>query len=224
MPDYARFQRTVTDDEGNIVASPTIEVRDQVSNTLATLYSNRDGSTPLANPFTGTAGGLAAFHVAGGAYKITATSGAFSAEWTYVGIGTAAEYDFADVQDYIDGQIETATIGLRIDNGASVIQTGVAGNMVVPFNCEIQSYSLLANESGSIVIDIWKDTYANYPPTDADSITASAPMTISAATKGQDSTLTGWTVALTAGDILRFNVDSVTSIKQVDINIIVART
>lgn len=224
MPDYARFQRTVTDDEGNIVASPTIEVRDQVSNTLATIYSNRDGSTPLSNPFIGTSDGFAAFHAAGGTYKITATSGAFTAEWTWVGIGTASEYDFDDIQDYIDTAISIATIGARIDNGASVIPTGVSGNYVVPFNCEIQSYTLLANESGSIVIDVWKDTYANYPPTDADSITASAPMTISASTKGQDSTLTGWTKALTAGDILRFNVDSVTSIKSVDINIIVART
>jgi len=224
MVDYARFQRYVVDDNGDIVASPTVEVRDQVTNALATIYTNRDGSTPLANPFTGTAEGLAAFHVAGGSYKITATSGAFSAEWTWVGIGTAQEYDFTDVQDYIDTAIAEATIGLRIDNGTSVIITGVQGNIVVPFNCEIQSYTLLANESGSIVIDVWKDTYANYPPTDGDSITASAPMTISSSNKGTDSTLTGWTVALSAGDVLRFNVDSVTNIKAVDINIIVART
>jgi len=224
MVDYARFQRYVVDDNGDIVASPTVEVRDQVTNALATIYTNRDGSTALANPFTGTAEGLAAFHVAGGSYKITATSGAFSAEWTWVGIGTAQEYDFTDVQDYVDTQIANATIGLRVDNGASVISTGIQGNIVVPFNCEILEYTLLANESGSIVIDVWKDTYANYPPTDADSITASAPMTISSSTKGQDSTLTGWTVALSAGDILRFNVDSVTNIKAVDINILIART
>ena len=224
MVDYARFQRHVVDDNGDIVASPTVEVRDQVTNALATIYTNRDGSTALANPFTGTAEGLAAFHVAGGSYKITATSGAFSAEWTWVGIGTAQEYDFTDVQDYVDTQIANATIGLRVDNGASVISTGIQGNIVVPFNCEILEYTLLANESGSIVIDVWKDTYANYPPTDADSITASAPMTISSSTKGQDSTLTGWTVALSAGDILRFNVDSVTNIKAVDINILIART
>ena len=224
MPDLARFQRYVVDDTGDIVASPTIEVRDQVTNSLVSIYSDRAGASALSNPFTGTAGGLVAFHVAGGAYKITATSGAFSVTWEWVGIGTAQEYDFTDVQDYIDTAIAAATIGLRIDNGASVIATGVNGNLVVPFNCEIQSYTLLANESGSIVIDVWKDTYANYPPTDADSITAAAPMTISSSTKGTDSTLTGWTKTLTSGDILRFNVDSVTNIKAVDINIIVART
>lgn len=224
MATLARFQRTIVNATGDIVASPTVTVRDQATNALVTIYSDRDGLSALSNPFTGTAQGLAAFHVEGGTYRITATSGAFTAEWTWVGIGTASEYDFIDITDYIDNAIELATVGLRIDNGASVIPTGVSGNIVIPFNCTIQQWTLLANESGSVVVDIWRDTYANYPPTVADTITASAKPTISSSTKGQSSTLTGWTTALTAGDILRFNVDSVTSIKALDINIRIART
>jgi hypothetical protein len=73
---------------------------------------------------------------------------------------------------------------------------------------------MVADQSGSIVVDIWKDMYANYPPIDADSITASAPPTITAATKSQDSTLTGWTKAIAAGSILRFNVDSCATIER----------
>jgi hypothetical protein len=224
MATLARFQRTIVNATGDIVASPTVTVRDQATNALVTIYSDRDGLSALSNPFTGTSAGLAAFHVEGGTYRITATSGAFTAEWTWVGIGTASEYDFTDITDYIDTAIELATVGLRIDNGASVIPTGVSGNIVIPFNCTIQQWTLLANESGSVVVDIWRDTYANYPPTIADTITASAKPTISSSTKGQSSTLTGWTTALTAGDILRFNVDSVTSIKALDINLRIART
>jgi hypothetical protein len=224
MATLARFQRTIVNATGDIVASPTVTVRDQATNALVTIYSDRDGLSALSNPFTGTSGGLAAFHVEGGTYRITATSGAFTAEWTWVGIGTASEYDFIDITDYIDNAIELATVGLRIDNGASVIPTGVSGNIVIPFDCTIQQWTLLANESGSVVVDIWRDTYANYPPTVADTITASAKPTISSSTKGQSSTLTGWTTALTAGDILRFNVDSVTSIKALDINLRIART
>jgi hypothetical protein len=219
----ARFQRTIVDASGNVVASPTITVRDQVTNALISLFSDRAGLTAIANPFTGTTAGLAAFHAAGGAYKITATSGAFSITWDWVGIGTTQEYDFTDIEDYINNQVELANIGLRIDNGANVIPTGVNGNIVVPFACTITQWTLLANESGSIVIDIWKDSYANYPPVVGDSITASAKPTISSATKGQSSTLTGWTTSFLAGDILRFNVDSVTSIKAVDINLVVLR-
>jgi len=78
---------------------------------------------------------------------------------------------------------------------------------------------MLADQSGSIVVDIWKDTYANFPPTDADTITASAPPTISSAQKSQDAILTGWTKAISAGNILAFNVDSCTTITRVTISL-----
>jgi hypothetical protein len=82
----------------------------------------------------------------------------------------------------------------------------------------------LADQSGSIVVDIWKDTYANYPPTVADTITASAKPTISSATKGQSSTLTGWTTTIAAGDILAFNVDSITTCQRVTLSLKVTRS
>lgn len=62
------------------------------------------------------------------------------------------------------------------------------------------------------MVDIWKDTYANYPPVVADSITASAKPTLSSADKSQDDTLTGWDTDLLAGDVLRFNIDSFSTI------------
>jgi hypothetical protein len=224
MSDLARFQRTVVDDTGAIVPSPTIEVRDQVSNALVSIFSDRAGASALSNPFTGTTEGLAAFHVAGGAYKVTATSGSFSVEWTWVGIGTASEYDFEDLTDYVDNAVEAAGVGVIVDGGGSAIGTGIKGDIVIPFDCEVTEWTLLADQTGSIVVDIWRDTYANFPPDVADSITASAKPTISAATKGQSSTLTGWTTALTAGDILRLNVDSASTIQRFTIFLTLART
>jgi hypothetical protein len=111
----------------------------------------------------------------------------------------------------------TREIVFVIDGGGAAITTGVKGFIPIDFNCTINQVTLLADQTGSIVIDVWKDTYANFPPTDADTITASAVPTISAATKSQNSTLTGWTTAITAGDILGFNVDSVTSITKATI-------
>ena len=224
MADLGRFQRYIVDNTGAIIASPTIEVRDQVTNALVSIYSDRAGASALSNPFTGTSGGLAAFHVAGGAYKITATSGAFSVTWTWVGIGTASEYDFTDIESYVDNQITSAGLGIIIDGSGATIGTGIRGDLVIPFNCTITQWTLLANQTGSIVVDIWKDTYANFPPTVADSITASAKPTISSAVKGQSSTLTGWTTTFNAGDILRLNVDSVTSIQRLTVFLTLART
>jgi hypothetical protein len=117
-----------------------------------------------------------------------------------------------------------STLNFVIDGDGATIATGIKGDLVVDFACTITGVTLLADQSGSIVVDVWKDTYANFPPTDADSITASAPPTITTATKSQDTTLTGWTTSIAAGDILRFNVDSVTSIQRATVALTVARS
>lgn len=111
------------------------------------------------------------------------------------------------------------TLTFVIDGGGATITTGIKGDLEIPFDCEIQQATLLADQTGSIVVDIWKDTYANYPPTVADTITAAAKLIISSAVKSQDATLTGWTKTISVGDILRFNVDSVTSIQRVTLSL-----
>lgn len=121
---------------------------------------------------------------------------------------------------------ETGTVDIAfvIDGGGSAITTGIKGDLEIPFACTINSVRLLGDQSGSIVVDIWKDTYANFPPTGADSITASAKPTISSASKSEDTTLTGWTTSISAGDILRFNVDSITTLTRVTLSLKVTKT
>jgi hypothetical protein len=93
----ARWQSTIVDDEGNVQSAASVEVRsEEAGSPLVTIYSDRNGLTPLGNPMTAGSDGYAAFHVAGGAYKITATKGGFSRVWRYVPIGTAAELDSSD--------------------------------------------------------------------------------------------------------------------------------
>lgn len=111
-----------------------------------------------------------------------------------------------------------------IDGGGSAITTGEKGHLEIPFNCTIQRVTLLADQDGSIVVDIWKKAYAGFPPTDADSITAATPPTISGAKKSQDSALTGWTKAISAGDILAFNVDSCATVTRVTISLKAVKT
>ena len=111
-----------------------------------------------------------------------------------------------------------------IDGGGGVITTGQKGFLEIPFNMTITRVTLMADQVGSAVVDIWKDSYAAFPPTGADSITAAAKPTITAAQKVQDATLTGWSTSLTAGDILAFNVDSVTTIQRLTISIVGKKT
>lgn len=109
---------------------------------------------------------------------------------------------------------KTRTLNVVIDGNGSVIPTGVAGDVFIDFACTITKVTMLADTSGSIVVDIWKAPYGSFPPTVANTITASDLPTISSALSSQDSTLTGWTKAINAGDDLRFNVNSVASIKR----------
>lgn len=109
----------------------------------------------------------------------------------------------------------TRTLNIVVNGNGSVISTGVIGDVELAFAATITRWTLLADTTGSIVVDVWKTAYAGFPPTAANKITASAPPTMSAAQSAQSSTLTGWTTAITAGDTLRFNVNSVATVKRV---------
>jgi len=120
---------------------------------------------------------------------------------------------------YVEG-LDTAANRVAtyvVDGAGSVLTTGIAGQLYFPFACTILGATLLADQSGSVVVDIWKTPYSGYPPDSGDSIVASAPPTITTAEKSQDTTLAGWTVAIDAGDTLMFNIDSVASITRLTI-------
>lgn len=114
---------------------------------------------------------------------------------------------------------------IPIGDGVNAIPTGIW----VPFQTKypgiIYDWTLVGvDASGSMVVDIWKDTLAAFPPVVGDKITASAPPTLSAARTATSSTLTGWTTTFAAGDIFFINVDSVTTIKQALLSLGVKRT
>ena len=95
-----------------------------------------------------------------------------------------------------------------IDGGDAVIQTGWKGVLESPFKGDIDRCTLLLDQAATLSLDIWRDTYANYPPTNADTITGANEPATAAADKDQDSTLTAWTTAFAAGDIFGWNVDA----------------
>ena len=77
----------------------------------------------------------------------------------------------------------------------------------------VVGWSLLGDAAGSIVVEISKGTYANWPTVSV--ITASAKPTLATSRKGTSTALTGWTTAIAADDVLRIGVNSVTGMQRV---------
>lgn len=111
------------------------------------------------------------------------------------------------------------TIVVVINGGGDPITTGIKVDQPLHQWATIKSWRLVADAAGDIVIDIWKDTYANFPPTDADSITGGSEPFLSAAVKNSDDDLSAWDVNLRTGDVLRFNVDSVAAVSRVTLTL-----
>lgn len=90
----ARYDLTATDTQGNVISGASVEVRSEIpGQPLASLYSDRDGTTPTGNPLTTDSNGDAGFYCIGGYYKIEVTSGIYSKTRRHVGIGLAQGSD-----------------------------------------------------------------------------------------------------------------------------------
>ena len=88
----------------------------------------------------------------------------------------------------------------------------------------VLGWYIIGDTTGSIVVDIWKDTFANYPPTVGDTITGTEKPTLSSQNKNSDLTLTTWNTSVLAGDVVRFKVDSVDgTLKSVNIVVLCSR-
>lgn len=90
---------------------------------------------------------------------------------------------------------------------------------MVPFGCVVKNWTLLSDVSGSLNIDVWKDTFGNFPPTDANSMTGGHNPYLSGEVSRQDTVATGFYNPIPAGSILRFNVDSVATVTRAHLEI-----
>jgi len=154
-------------------------------------------------------------------------SDAFTAEtWKILSdFGTAQFDSTVDALRFIGESIYLTLPA--IDGGGSVITTCIKYDFMAPYNLTVTEWTLLGDQSGSIGIEFWKDTYANHAPTVADLVSGTTgtnnPRIVSA-TKGQSSTLTNWTTTWVQGEIIRVNAASVTTLTRCGIFLKVLKT
>jgi hypothetical protein len=141
------------------------------------------------------------------------------------GAGAFVKKTLAEAKTILGIQL-TYPLEFVLDGGGSAIETGAKMDLIVPAAGTILSWTLVAQpvsgqSSGSITIDVWKCSYADFAygthPVDGDSIVASVPVLISNTVKGQDSTLSGWTKSVAQKDVIRLNVDSCSNLARVTV-------
>lgn len=108
--------------------------------------------------------------------------------------------------------LDQISFGITIDGGGSAITTGFKGYVSLSKGGTIRSWQLIADLTGSIVVDVWKTSYSTAPPTVANTIAGSEKPTLSSAIKNRDSNLTTWTTSVSPGDVVGFKVDSVSTV------------
>ena len=121
---------------------------------------------------------------------------------------------------------EAADLEIVLDGGGQPIAAGIKCDVPIDFDCALTGWTLLGDQAGSIRIDLWKSTYAAYPPVVAGSMpgaNANKPQA-TGALKAQGG-VTGWTVAaIAAGEIVRVNVDTIAAFTRVTLGLALRRT
>lgn len=132
-------------------------------------------------------------------------------ELSYVkGVSSAIQTQLGNKLESSDNIVKQMAIHFTLDGSGSAITTGAKSWVRVPFACTLTGWELTVDTSATITIDVWKDTYANYPPDNADAMPgAEKEPAITAAIKAQDTDITDWTTDdIAAGDYIKINVDA----------------
>jgi hypothetical protein len=209
------------------IPSNSSVVSNDFGGTVNAVVVQASGGFPTKLPAVTSLGSVVATTFdSSGNWSFTGTPVAYPVAIVYRVQQTLSNFDSTASNIWGDSEMfgaQDAVLNYTIDGGGAVPSTGTFGCVVVPYDCTITSATLMADQSGSAVIDVWKAAFASYPPTIANTITASDLPTLSSAISSQDTTLTGWTTSLNAGDIIFFNLNSVSTLNRVIIALGVKR-
>ena len=107
--------------------------------------------------------------------------------------------------------------GVTFDGQGGVVSVGKTDWVFIPYNCTITGWVITGDQVGSCVIDVWKSTYAAFPPTAANSIAGSEKPTLASARTNSDLSLSPPWAAVTAGDCIMFYVDSCSVLTKINL-------
>lgn len=173
-----------------------------------------------------SAGGGAVSSVFGRAGAVVAVAGDYDSDEVANASGVAGAFvsDALDALDADIGAVAAAAVvpkrvvGVTFDGGGSTPTVGSVGYIVAPAAGTIDRWYIVANASGSAVVDVWKA--AGSIPTDANRIAGTEKPTLLTQQLASDTTLTTWsTLAVSVGDVFGFELESVTTCTRVTVEV-----
>jgi hypothetical protein len=194
---------------GNVFAA-TVPADLSVSETSNTVTISPSAGTPaiITAAVSGTAG----------------AAGCLDAPRATIIDNLAAVASSGAYNDLVNAPTRQQILSATIDGNGSAITAPLTRWLYVPFAATITAWTLIADQTGSITIDIWKAPYANFPPTVANTIAAGSPPFLSSQQIAQVTALpAGWTIQINANDILGFHVSSATTVQYVIAELTVTR-
>lgn len=90
---------------------------------------------------------------------------------------------------------------------AGVVSVAAKQALYFPFNCSIVGWYCIADHIGDLTLDLWKNSHANWPLGNGDSIVAAAKPVLVGASKGSSTSLTGWTTSISSGEWIQLEVE-----------------
>jgi len=105
-------------------------------------------------------------------------------------------------------------VGITVDGAGNVLTTGVKGYIWCPYAGRVQAWYVVADQPGSIQMDVWK-VAGPAIPTGANSIVGADFPTLAAQQAASNTVLTLWSLPVSVGDMFGFSINSVATIKRV---------
>jgi len=105
---------------------------------------------------------------------------------------------------------------------ADASTTGLIGYITIPYNGTITGWQVIGDITGTCTFDVWKQS-AGVIPTVADSIVGTEKPNLLAQQINSDLSLTTWTTAVSAGDIVGIVLDNASTLSQAWLTVFITK-